>query len=268
MKKLIFSCAFALINQFVIAQGFTVVNSKSGNASAVLDLSNNTNNKAFLPPRVILTQLDNKINPVNNPAEGLVVYNIGTSQLKGYYIFVNGVWSLLATRENSIMNAIYENTASTNFTMSSTTFNTIGGLTLLANNSGSDISISGGNSFILKPGKYVFTVALNIQNTTTNETSIGAAVSNGSIATHAHFYTGRLWDTASNSSLGNDIELNATSNTSGVTEGRKHSFFFNFPFDIVTEKTVNFQLKRRPGGSYNGNITIINSSIIIEKSLK
>lgn len=243
---------------FVMAQNATVVNARTGHASAILDLSNNTNNKAFLPPRVVLAALNDITTPISNPADGLIVYNTGTTQLPGYYIFVDGVWSLMATRENSIMNAFYENKTATAFTMSSS-FANVGGFSLLGNNSGGDITLSGGNSFTLQPGKYVVTVMLNI---TTTETSSGAAISNGTVHTHAHYYTGRLWDGAA--ALGQTIQLNAISNTSG---NKKHSLMFNFSFELTTPKTVNFQLARRTGGTYTGDITLNNSSVFIEKSL-
>lgn len=246
---------------FVNAQGNTVVNSQTSNASAVLDLSNNTNNKAFLPPRVTLTTLTDINTPISNPEEGLIIYNIGTTQLPGFYIFIDGVWSLMATRENSIMNAVFENKTATTLTTSIIgSFVTIGNLLSLDNNSGGDIVLNtGNNSFTLQPGKYIVNGILNI---TTAETNTGAAISNGTIRTHAHYYTGRLWD--GDTIIGQEVQLNVISNTSG---DKKHSVSFNFSFELSTVKTVNFQLARRSGGSYSGNITLNNTTIFIEKSL-
>ncbi|PTT13477.1 hypothetical protein DBR27_04720, partial [Flavobacterium sp. HMWF030] len=107
-------------------QGGAIVNAQNGDASAVLDLSNNTAKKAFLPPRVALTTLADKVNPIVSPAAGLIVYNIGTTQLPGYYIFDNGVWSLMATRENSVVNAIFTKTISETKTISTTYSNITG----------------------------------------------------------------------------------------------------------------------------------------------
>lgn len=255
---LILSMLFAPL--WCIAQVATAVNSRTPDVSSVLDLSNNASSRAFLPPRVSLTTLANTTSPVSNPAEGLIVYNIGTLQLPGYYIFINGSWSLMATRENSIMNGIFENKTATNVTLSTIgTFATIGGLTTLENNSDGDIAMSGGNSFTLQPGKYVISGILNIQ---TAETSTGAAISNGTVSTHAHYYTGRIFD--GTTTVGQEIQLNAISNTSG---SKKHSITFDFSFELSAAKTVSFQLARRSGGSYSSNITLNNTTLFFEKSL-
>lgn len=261
MRITILLILLALFTPFLgNAQVATAVNSRTPDISSVVDLSNNTSNKAFLPPRVSLTTLTSTSTPISNPAEGLIVYNIGTSQLPGYYIFIDNSWTLMATRENSIMNAVFENKTATNATLSTIgTFTTIGSLSVLDNNSGGDIVLSGGNSFTLQPGKYVISCALNIE---TAETNTGAAVSNGTVRTHAHYYTGRIFD--GTSIVGQEIQLNAISNTSG---SKKHAVTFDFSFEISTAKTVSFQLARRSGGSYSGDITLNNTSIFIEKSL-
>lgn len=243
-----------------LGQSGTVLNARTGHPSAVLDLSLNTDKKAFLPPRVALTSLTDKVQPIQNPAEGLIVYNVGLEQLPGFYVFSGDMWNLMATRENSVINAFYENKSTTLFNISHN-YATVGGFSELDNNSGGDIVLSGTNSFELQPGVYVVDVAFNISS---SETATGAAISNsnGGVSTHAHYYSGRLWD--GTSVLGSEIEFNAISNTSGT---KKHAASFNFTFKLTTPTTVSFQLKRREGGSYSGNISFVNSALFIEKSL-
>lgn len=237
-------------------QGGAIVNAQTGHASAVLDLSNNTAKKAFLPPRVALTTLADKVNPIAAPAAGLIVYNIGATQLPGYYIFDNGVWSLMATRENSVVNAIFTKTTSETKTIS-TTYSNVTGFTNLFNNSGVGISDDGSSTITLQPGKYVVSVSFNISTAETATNGIG-----GSTRTQAHFYSGRLWD--GSKALGPEIQLNEISNTSG---NKKHAPTFVFSFELTTADSFQFQLARRTGGTYTGTINIDNAFINIEKSL-
>ena len=237
-------------------QGGAIVNARTGDASAVLDLSNNTAKKAFLPPRVALTTLADKVNPITSPAAGLIIYNIGTTQLPGYYIFDNGVWSLMATRENSVVNAIFIKTTSETKTIS-TTYSNITGFTKFFNNSGIGISDDGNSTITLQPGKYVVNVSFNISTAETSTNAIGTTTK-----TQAHFYSGRLWN--GSNVLGSEIQLNEISNTSG---DRKHAPTFVFSFELTSTDSFQFQLARRSGGTYTGTINIDNAFINIEKSL-
>lgn len=246
-----------VIPALAFGQGGAIGNARTGDASAVLDLSNNTAKKAFLPPRVTLTTLTDITNPIVAPAEGLIVYNIGTSQLSGYYIFSNGVWSLMATRENSVVNAIYQKATTESVTLS-TTYTNVAGFSEFFNKPGTGISISS-NSISLLPGKYVVNVSFNISTDEGTSGSIGS--NNGRI--QAHYYSGQLWN--GSKALGQVIELNEISNTSGT---KKHSPTFVFSFELATADTFQFQLARRTGGTYTGAININNAFINIEKSLK
>lgn len=259
-KKIMILALVLVVSNINFAQ--VGVSNRNPNNSAALDMSVNTGNKAFLPPRVTLTTLTNTTTPVSNPAEGLIVYNVGTAQLPGFYIFENGTWSLLATRENSIMNAIFENRTATTVNLSTVgTYATIGGLSVLSNNSGVDVTLNNTNSFTLQPGKYVINAILNI---TTAETPASAPLRNASTnrASHVHFYTGRIFDGVS--AVGDPIQLNTISNSFG---DKKHTVSFNFSFELSTAKTVSLQLARRAGGSFTNNITLNNTIIFIEKSL-
>lgn len=255
IKKIVVLIIMA-IPVLTFGQGGAIVNAQTGHASAVLDLSNNTAKKAFLPPRVALTTLADIVNPIVAPAAGLIVYNIGTTQLPGYYIFDNGVWSLMATRENSVINAIFTKTISETKTIS-TTYSNVTGFTKLFNNSGTGISDDGNGTITLQPGKYVVNVSFNISTDETTTSSIGST-----IRTQAHFYSGRLWN--GSKMLGPEIQLNEISNTSG---SKKHSPTFIFSFELTAADSFQFQLVRRAGGTYTGDIKINNAFINIEKSL-
>jgi len=91
MKRIIF--LFLLISTSVFAQ--TGIGTTTPNASAKLDVY--STNKGFLPPRVTLTSTTDA-STIASPAEGLLVYNLGSVGLQAGYYFWNGAnWATIAT---------------------------------------------------------------------------------------------------------------------------------------------------------------------------
>ena len=73
----------------------TGIGTTTPHASAKLDVS--AINKGFLPPRVTLTSNTDAIT-IPSPAEGLLVYNLGSAGLQaGYYYWNNANWATIAT---------------------------------------------------------------------------------------------------------------------------------------------------------------------------
>lgn len=265
MIREIFSYGW-LICMLVYAGGVgaqTVANERMGHSSAILDMSN-TGDKAFLPPRVELGDLGDQASPVANPAEGLIVYNVGAVQLPGYYIWEDGLWNLLATRDNSVESAVYRSAGSSSITGLGTAGN-FQSLNLFPQEVSNTIGLTySGGTFTVPGGKYVMHVVLNI---TTNEAAdLGIGGTSGSVQRRAnlHNYTGRI---VSGVTLG-EAAANATS--SGGTNGNKtHQISMTFPFELYGE-TTNFtiQLARRAGGTFNGaSVTVNHAFVHIEKSL-
>ena len=90
MKKILF---FLLISVNVFAQ--TGIGTTTPHSSAKLDVS--ATNKGFLPPRVTLINITD-IATIASPAEGLLVYNLGSVGLQAGYYYWNGAnWSTIAT---------------------------------------------------------------------------------------------------------------------------------------------------------------------------
>ena len=84
---MLFSCSF------LSAQ--TGIGTTTPNASAKLDVY--STNKGFLPPRVTLTSATDATT-IASPAEGLLVYNLGSVGLQAGYYYWNGVsWATIAT---------------------------------------------------------------------------------------------------------------------------------------------------------------------------
>ena len=91
MKKI--TILFLLLSTRIFAQ--TGIGTTTPNASAKLDVF--STNKGFLPPRVTLTAVSD-ISTISSPAEGLLVYNIGSVGLQAGYYYWNGAnWATIAT---------------------------------------------------------------------------------------------------------------------------------------------------------------------------
>jgi hypothetical protein len=92
MKNILLS--LTLLNLFAL-HAQVGIGTSTPDASAKLQID--ATNKGFLPPRVSLTG-SGDISTIASPAEGLLVYNIGTTGLEEGYYFWNGAqWSTMAT---------------------------------------------------------------------------------------------------------------------------------------------------------------------------
>jgi len=93
MKKIIFVLTFFLV--FLNGNAQTGIGTTTPHASAKLDVS--ATNKGFLPPRVTLTAATDATT-IASPAEGLLVYNLGSVGLQaGYYYWNVTSWATIAT---------------------------------------------------------------------------------------------------------------------------------------------------------------------------
>lgn len=91
--KSIITIAFLICSNLIIAQ--TGIGTTTPNASAKLDVY--ATNKGFLPPRVTLTSATDATT-IASPAEGLLVYNVGSVGLQAGYYYWNGAnWATIAT---------------------------------------------------------------------------------------------------------------------------------------------------------------------------
>jgi hypothetical protein len=109
MKKLCYAIILiALFLSFTTAFSQVAVNTSGAPAdqSAILDVSSTA--KGLLIPRVTLTSLSDNISPVQNPAEGLLIYNQGGTQAQGFYFWKYPNWVSLATMNdvNTTINSL------------------------------------------------------------------------------------------------------------------------------------------------------------------
>jgi hypothetical protein len=92
MKKIIVTVLILMALQMHAQTG---IGTTTPNASAKLDVY--STNKGFLPPRVTLVSVSDATT-ITSPAEGLLVYNLGSVGLQAGYYYWNGAnWATIAT---------------------------------------------------------------------------------------------------------------------------------------------------------------------------
>ncbi|MFZ4931161.1 hypothetical protein [Chryseobacterium sp. Mn2064] len=240
--------------------------------SAVLEVSESTN-KGVLLPRVDIVDILNNTSPVNNPVEGLVVYNKGNSISPGVYIWKNNRWTQMADTYNLVSYMILQRT--TDYAILGNLANgtyknfTDAAFTVLSNDIGA--SYNSGTGGITLPGNsgYLVNVCLNIK-TNLESTSLGI----GGTPLHLHQYLVRLVDPVSGTQYGKTISINAQSIASNKTHTLNLSF--SFVATSTTPITLVPSIAHDAGGTYqlnsggtspnNGEIIVTNAKVDIQRS--
>ncbi|GAB3523786.1 phage tail protein [Emticicia fontis] len=99
MKKFIYNSCFGLfiflcLSQIAKAQSTTITPGDYYQPEPNITAS--STNSGILVPQITLTASLVDPNPVTEPAEGLLVYNIGNNQAKGFYYWTGDNWQYLA----------------------------------------------------------------------------------------------------------------------------------------------------------------------------
>jgi hypothetical protein len=259
-----------IIAQTIYAQ--VAIGKATVSSSAVLDVASTTN-KGVLLPRVDIVDILSNTSPVNNPAEGLVVYNKGNSISPGIYIWKNNRWTLLSDTYNLVSYMMLQRT---------TDYSVLGGLangtyknfndaafTVISNDIGALYNTSTG--VITLPGNsgYLVNVCLNIR--TALENTTGGI---GGTQVHLHQYLVKLVDPGSGTQYGKTISINAQS----IASNKTHTL--NMSFSFVTTSATPILLvpaiAHDNGGTYqngaggaapnNGEIIITNAKVDIQRS--
>jgi hypothetical protein len=138
MKKIVIAVLILMALQMHAQTG---IGTTTPNSSAKLDVY--STNKGFLPPRVTLASVSDATT-ITSPAEGLLVYNLGSSGLQSGYYYWNGAnWATIATA-NSAGNGV---TSSDLVKLYSKAYSTASG----------DIANTNGYSFTVPvSGRYLF----------------------------------------------------------------------------------------------------------------
>ncbi|MDR6921059.1 hypothetical protein [Chryseobacterium sp. 2987] len=261
---------FLLIVQLFYAQ--VAIGKTSVNASAVLEVSESTN-KGVLLPRVDIVDILNNTTPINNPAEGLLVYNKGNSISPGLYLWKNNRWSQIADTYNLVSYMILQR--NTDYPILGSLNNGIykdftdAALTVVSNDIGASYSTATGAITLPGNSGYLVNVCLNIK-TTLESSSAGI----GNTPVHLHQYLVRLWDPATNTQYGKTISINAQS----IASNKTHTLNLSFSFVTTSTTPINLMpsIAHDAGGTYqmgsggttpnNGEIIITNTKVDIQRS--
>ena len=203
---MLFSCSF------LSAQ--TGIGTTTPNASAKLDVY--STNKGFLPPRVTLTSATDATT-IASPAEGLLVYNLGSVGLQAGYYYWNGAnWATIATA-TSAGNGV---TASDMVKI----YDGIGNAT--------SINSTGVNFTVATSGKYLF------------DFSTGATCNNCMVTLNFQVRDG----SNSNVVIGSDYQTSYSNNVHAEYNGR-------IEVNLLAGKSYNVLVTASNGGIYNSDYT-------------
>ncbi|ROI04407.1 hypothetical protein EGI16_09430 [Chryseobacterium sp. G0240] len=270
MKKSYIILLLLCIVQTLYAQ--VAIGKTTVTSSAVLDVSQSTN-KGVLLPRVDIVDILNNTSPVNNPAEGLIVYNKGNSISPGIYVWKNNRWTQLADTYNLVSYMILQRasdyTILGNFTNGTFKNFTDAAFTVVSNDIGASYNTASG--VITLPGNsgYLVNLCLNIR---TAQESTTAGI--GGTPVHLHQYLVKLVDPVSGTQYGKTISINAQSIASNKTHTLNLSF--SFVATSATPITLVPSIAHDAGGTYqlgsggtapnNGEIIITNTKVDIQRS--
>ncbi|WP_414847221.1 hypothetical protein [Chryseobacterium sp. IT-36CA2] len=258
-----------IITQTIYAQ--VAIGKTTVNSSAALDVASTT--KGVLLPRVDIIDVLSNTSPVNNPSDGLVVYNKGNSISPGVYIWKNNMWNLLSDTYNLVSYMMLQRT--TDYTILGSLANGTyknfndAAFTVVSNDIGASYNTSTG--VVTLPGNsgYLINVCLNVR--TALENTTGGI---GGTQVHLHQYLVKLVDPVSGTQYGKTISINAQS----IASNKTHTL--NMSFSFVTTSTSPILLvpaiAHDAGGTYengaggtspnNGEIIITNAKFDIQRS--
>ena len=162
----------------------TGIGTTTPHASAKLEVASTT--QGFLPPRVALTAT-NSASPINNPANGLMVFNTASAGaspfnvVPGYYYW-DGTglqWVSLSTTVGNVQNqALFRSSSNTSAGQAITTWNS-----RFNNIASGDLTVNSSTTFTLSNGIYKIEWALPFQSSNTYNTMVLQELSSGSWVT-------------------------------------------------------------------------------------
>lgn len=269
MKNLI-KTIFLFIPLAFLAQngGVNIGSGNTNHPSAILQVEN-TNNKGVLFPQVeLLDKLSNTSEPIANPINGMVVYNIGNAQLHGYYFWDQDTWKLITDSNNAITDAVYRMTVPTSYLggKAINNFQDVNSNWAVFSNNVVGITGTPSGDFTLPAGNYLVNINANIDISILKNTSGVAGSDLHLIKLQAKLYNGAstIYGT-----------VNGDNGTMKTTN-HKYNTNFDFIFRLDNPATMRLALATENGGTYsngvggnapnNGNITINNISIHFQRS--
>jgi hypothetical protein len=176
-----------IMGSLLTATAQTGIGTTTPNASAKLDVY--ATNKGFLPPRVTLTSATDA-STIVSPAEGLLVYNVGSVGLQAGYYYWNGAsWATIATA-NAAGNGV---TASDLVKLYNKVYSTASGDIAHANGYTFTVPVSGKYLFDFSSSGYVNQTSFTMTFSVRQGTSVLASDFQTSANNNVHVeYNGKL----------------------------------------------------------------------------
>lgn len=209
-----FIIVFAGLFLSIHLQAQTGIGTTTPHASAKLDVS--AANKGFLPPRVTLTS-NTDATTIPNPAEGLLVYNLGSVGLQaGYYYWNNANWATIATA-----------TSAGNGVTASDMVKIYDGV-----GNAATINANGATFSVTTSGKYLF------------DFSTSATCSNCTVTINFQVRDG----SNSNAVIGSDYQTSYNNNVHAEYNGKVE-------VNLIAGRSYNVLVTASSGGIYNNDYT-------------
>lgn len=240
MKKKYIILAIILFTNLAFSQ--VGINTSTPDDSSVLDITSTNNDKGLYIPRVSLTSLNSNTTPINNPATGLMVYNIGTNHPVGIYYWTGTQWlkfnvggdfdEVLSIVNNNGVSKLVTSTTTSNITDYVVKVNTLAGASFTTDATNGD--------YVTLP-KGVYNVKVRVDAKIGSGTLSGYYTSNSNnTGTQANIKFGHFSVDASLVDANSGIALSDIQ-TSGSLSGGLVGFSYNFWLNLSS--TTNVKLK-------------------------
>lgn len=223
--------------------------------------------KGFVLPVVEIDNLLDTIKPIQNPAEGLMVYNQGKYRIAGVYMFKNGMWSAIVNRGSSIENAVakvlnkvwrQDQTSDISLQVKSFEFN----------NTYGDVEIEN-EKFKLLPGNYLISIYFSGNINYDVQKSLGEI--NQPYRAHLINLEGYVLVNGKEGLSRSFVDiLVPIGKTEDAGKNVKKEFTGTFYFAVVVKdnhSVVEMFLKTKEGTTYDGEINIVETYVNVEKSV-
>lgn len=252
----------------------TATNSRGVSKSSVIfDLSqiNDTlvqgkKAKGFVLPVVKIDDLLNREDPIENPAEGLIVYNDSGITIKGVYMFKNGLWSAIVNRGSSIENAVAK-VKESEMVFKEGEYQTLNLPEFIFNNTYGDVILTKDGNLHLLPGTYLITLNLAGKLITKEPGTIGDT--GQEVRAHLINFRSILGVSGAkdyNNSF-SDVLIPMTDKL-GELVSSDFSAVFYYAIEMKQRGDVKIQLSTQYGTTYKeGEIKIEDTYVNIEKSI-
>lgn len=231
--------------------GQTGINTKTPDASAALDVS--ATDRGVLLPQYTLGLLTDAVSPVNAPAEGSLIYNIGGANPKGNYYWTGSRWERMIVKgeTDQILNIRYAAYTPSNETVSQvlipagTTNNYVtfpAAYTTVVNNI-TGVNYTSGSSISLPKGSYRVDITFDCMSPDSyaNPTLFDASGRN-------HLFVVNAGIVNSSNTLISDLKVASTISESGAprsVQGYRFSYFIT----LATAQSVKVMLNHNDGSS-------------------